>query len=86
MAARRSYGTGSRYPSKDGRSWVGHWRANGRQIKRTLGPKRAEGSRDGLTRKQAEARLRELMSTTTDTRPVGQRIDVATAASATGRT
>jgi integrase len=80
MAARRSYGTGSLYPSKDGRNWVGHWRANGRQIKRTIGPKRADGSRDGLTRKQAEVRLRELMSTPfTAARAVGQRVTVETA-------
>jgi hypothetical protein len=79
MAARRSYGTGSLYPSKDGRHWVGHWPANGRQTKRTLGPRRADGSRDGLTRTQAEAKLRELISTVTTTRPVGQEVTVETA-------
>ena len=38
MASRRSYGTGSLYPSENGRTWVGHWRSNGRQLKRTVGP------------------------------------------------
>ena len=58
MAARRSYGTGSLYvrTDKNGReTWYGHWRADGGQLKRRIGPKRAEGSRDGLTRTQAEA-------------------------------
>ena len=33
----------------------------GRQVKRKLGPKRASGTRDGLTRAQAERELRRLM-------------------------
>jgi integrase len=62
---RRSYGTGSLYVRKDaaGReAWYGHWRQHGRQIKRRIGPKRAPGSREGLTRRQAEAALRELIA------------------------
>ena len=46
MAARRSYGTGSLYVRTDatGReTWYGQWRANGRQVKRRIGPKRADG-------------------------------------------
>jgi hypothetical protein len=43
-------------PDRAGReTWYGHWRANGRQVKRRIGPKRADGARDGLTRTQAEA-------------------------------
>lgn len=65
---RRSYGTGSLYVRTDrnGReTWYGHWRANGRQVKRKVGVKRAEGARDGLTRTQAEGELRRLIDTTT---------------------
>ena len=61
---RRSYGTGSLYVRADrhGReTWYGQWHANGRRVKRKIGRKRAEGSRDGLTRAQAEAELRRLM-------------------------
>ena len=61
---RRSYGTGSLWERADsaGRvSWYGQWRSNGVQVKRRIGPKRAEGSREGLTRRAAEARMRELM-------------------------
>jgi integrase len=42
----------------------GKWRINGRQVMRKLGPCRRPGTRDGLTRAQAEARLRELMAQT----------------------
>jgi integrase len=64
MAARRSYGTGSLYVRIDaaGReAWYGKWRQNGRQVKRALGLKRAAGSREGLTRSQAEKELRTKM-------------------------
>jgi hypothetical protein len=36
----------------------------GRQVKRRVGPMRVEGSRDGLTRSQAEAELRRLIAET----------------------
>jgi integrase len=67
MASRRSYGTGSLYVRTDnaGReTWYGHWRANGRQIKRRIGPKRVDAGRGGLTRTQAEAELRRLIGET----------------------
>jgi len=66
--SRRSYGSGSLYELADanGReSWYGHWRANGRQVKRKLGLKRVKGTREGLTRAQAEAELRRRMSAVT---------------------
>jgi hypothetical protein len=44
-----------------GNRWYGQWYLRGRLVKRSLGPMRQPGSRDGLTRTQAEARLRELM-------------------------
>jgi integrase len=61
---RRSYGTGALFERADsaGRvSWYGKWRHNGTQVKRKIGPKRAEGSREGLTRRAAEAELRRLI-------------------------
>jgi integrase len=62
MAARRPYGSASLY--RRGDVWYGHWRADGgRQVKRRIGPVRSEGTRDGLTRKQAEAELRKLIAT-----------------------
>ncbi len=83
MAGRRSYGTGSLYalPDSKGRvTWYGHWRVNGRQVKRRVGLKRAQGTRDGLTRPQAEAELRRLMAGTPASRPVTARLTLAEAA------
>lgn len=63
---RRPYGAGSLYARGD--VWYGHWRADGgQQVKRRIGPMRADGSREGLTRRQAEAELRRLIA---ETRPV----------------
>ena len=59
---RRSYGTGSLFTARG--KWYGQWRSGGHLIKRAIGPKRQPGSREGLTRKQAEAELRKLMQTT----------------------
>ena len=60
-SARRSYGTGSIIEYRG--AWYGKWRdASGRQVKRKLGAIRQAGSRDGLTRKQAEIELRRKMS------------------------
>src|SRR5215213_280334 len=82
MAERRSYGTGSltvRADSAGRESWYGKWHSNGRRVKRRIGPKRAEGSRDGLTRSQAEAELRRLMTEVQVTPTVGLSITVAAA-------
>lgn len=79
MKARRSYGTGSLYERADanGRvSWYGQWHTNGRRTKRLIGVKRAEGARDGLTRTQAEARLRGLIAETPASAPAGERLSV----------
>ncbi|HEV7529177.1 MAG TPA: site-specific integrase [Solirubrobacteraceae bacterium] len=43
-------------------SWYGKWRLGERQVKRRLGAVRPVGTSEGLTRKQAEAELRRLMS------------------------
>ena len=77
--ARRSYGTGSLYTKTDGNgreTWYGHWRTNGRQVKRRIGPKRNPGDRDGLTRSMAEAELRRLISEVSTVRPAGERLSV----------
>src|SRR3954447_5425134 len=63
----RPRGTGSLSIRRDkaGReTWYGKWRdADGRQVKRALGPKRLAGTRIGMTRSQAEASLRRAMET-----------------------
>ena len=78
--ARRSYGTGSLYVRADsaGReSWYGQWRTSGRRVKRCVGLVRIPGSRDGLTRTQAEAKLRQLMAETPVARPANERLTLA---------
>ncbi len=57
--AKRRYGTGAIIEKNA--VYYGKWRAGGKQIKRKLGPVRAPGTRDGLTRTMAEAKLRQLM-------------------------
>jgi integrase len=45
-----------------GETWYGSWRVGGgRRVNRKLGPKRQPGTRQGLTKTQAEAELRRLM-------------------------
>jgi integrase len=61
-SVKRAYGSGSIYEHHG--SWYGRWRPQPGvpQLKRKLGPKRSRGGSDGLTRVEAEARLRELMA------------------------
>ena len=59
-SARRAYGSGS-IIERNG-DWYGKWRVDGRQVFRKIGPKRTRGEADGLTKSQAESRLRELMA------------------------
>lgn len=64
--SRRSYGSGSLYARRDARgaeSWYGKWWVGGHRVQRRLGPKRTPGSRDGLTRAQAERELRRRIET-----------------------
>jgi hypothetical protein len=56
---RRPRGTGAVFQKGD--RWYGQWYRRRKLIKRSLGPVRMTGQRNGLTRTQAEARLRELM-------------------------
>ena len=58
--SRRSYGTGQLI--QKGGNWHGRWSVPGGRRQRKIGPVRSSGSRDGLSQKQAEARLREMMS------------------------
>jgi integrase len=51
-------------------TWYGKWSVDGIQIKRRVGLKRKAGTREGLTRAQAEKKLRELMATVEPVRPV----------------
>lgn len=57
---RRAYGSGS-LRDVDG-TWFGWWRVDGRQVKRKVGPVRTRSRADGMTKAQAEQRLRELMA------------------------
>jgi integrase len=58
--------------------WYGKWRAKGRYVKRALGPKRVNGSREGLTRTQAEALVRRLMHEVSSAPPTyGQTLTIA---------
>lgn len=86
MPARRSYGTGSLTEQADsnGRvSWYAQWREGTRKRKKCLGPKRADGAREGLIRAQAEAKLRVLMA---EARPVAaERLRSPRPASGTSR-
>jgi hypothetical protein len=64
---RRPRGTGAVF--EKGNRWHGQWYLRGRLVKRSLGAMREPGSREGLTRTQAEARLRELMLETNSAPP-----------------
>jgi integrase len=77
MAARRSYGTGSLWERTDqggSVTFYGEWRADGRKVRRRVGPKRAEGGRDGLTRAQAEREMRRLMAEVKPSAGAGDRL------------
>jgi integrase len=73
---KRRYGTGSVFESRN--AWYGKWRVRDRQVTRKLGPIRTPGSREGLTRTMAEARLRKLMGELT-LPPVAERITIVEA-------
>ena len=59
---RRSYGTGQLFTK--GGKWYGRWYVGDQRVKRAIGPVRKPGTRDGLTRTQAEARMRRLREET----------------------
>jgi len=73
---RRPRGTGAVF--EKGNRWYGQWYIRGKLVKRSLGLMRQPGSREGLTRTQAEARLRELMlETNAAPPPVAERMTIA---------
>src|SRR4051794_24342985 len=59
---RRPYGSGALFEHRG--SWYGQWRVRDRLLKRKVGPIRQRGSSTGLTKGQAEAKLRQLIETT----------------------
>ncbi len=80
--AKRSYGTGSLFVRRDagGREhWYGQWRVGQRQVARKLGPKRAVGTREGLTRAQAERELRRRLDAEAPAPQPYERLTVAEA-------
>lgn len=64
-AKTRAHGTGSIWAERRTgyEVWIGQVRVNGRQYQRTLGRKRKNGSKNGLTRGMAERVLRDVRST-----------------------
>lgn len=58
--SKRTYGSGSVIVHRG--AWYGRWWIGTRYVKRKLGAIREPGSREGLTRKQAEMALRRLMT------------------------
>src|SRR4051812_47972316 len=82
-ASRRPAGTGSLFVRTDaaGRaSWYAKYRVGGRQVKRRLGPRREPGGTVGLTRGQAEAELRRLLSESPGSAGVRESLSFAEAA------
>lgn len=61
-SSRARRGSGSIF-EKHG-AYYGKWRIGGRMVTRKIGPKRPEGTRDGLTKVQAQRRLNEMMADT----------------------
>jgi integrase len=60
---KRSYGSGSLFV-KHGK-WYGRWWVGDQRVKRSLGPVRQTGGREGLTRTQAEREMRRRMEAET---------------------
>src|SRR4051812_37389066 len=80
--SRRPSGTGSLFTRVDSRGrkvWYGKWREGQRQVKRSLGPVREPGSTVGLTRREAEAERRKLLSTAGAVPATRERLSLAEA-------
>ena len=73
---RRNYGTGNLRARRDRGAWYGQWWVGDRRVQRKLGAIRQPGSREGLTRKQAEAELRRLMQEVREV-PAGERLTLS---------
>jgi integrase len=68
LPARRTYGTGS-IIEKNG-NYFGKWRVNDRQVMRKIGPVRTPHRPNGITKTQAEARLRDLIQAAQAAAPI----------------
>jgi integrase len=78
---RRGYGTGTLYTETDAESrewWYGRWHAGSSRPNRKIGLVRVRGSEEGLTRTEAEKKLRQLMESE-QPKPVGAEVTVADA-------
>jgi integrase len=75
--SRRQYGTGSLRELRG--AWYAEWWVGGKRVKRKLGPIRRPGSREGLSKKQAEAVLRRKMNEVRHAAPA-ERLDFEEAA------
>ncbi len=65
---RRDRGDGSliaRKSSRGGETWIAKWRDDGKQIQKSLGPKRSKANPDGMTKPEAEAAFKKLRGSTT---------------------
>jgi integrase len=76
---KRAYGSGSVFVR--GGTFYGKWRVGDQQVKRSLGPVKSPEMPHGLTRKRAEAKLRELMSAV-EPPPAHPAVDLAAAGAA----
>jgi integrase len=74
--SRARYGSGSLRVERG--AWYGVWRVGGRQVHRKVGPVRKPSTRDGMTKPQAERRLREMMAETSSA-PPAERLNLAEA-------
>jgi hypothetical protein len=77
MPHRRGYGSGTLYQHAG--NWYGRWRIDGRRVNRKLGAVRPPGTREGLTRAQAERALRQRMEAQFAEPSVAERLTVAEA-------
>lgn len=68
---RRAYGSGS-LTERNG-DWYGAWRVNGKLRSRKVGAVRTRSLADGMTKAQAEARLRDMMGEATEAPTESQR-------------
>ena len=74
---KRPYGSGQIY-EKWG-AYYGRWRTpDGRRLNRRLGPKRAKGGSDGLTRAQAEQAFRRIQAEEATRKPVEPVVEIVT--------
>ena len=80
---RRAHGTGSLYPvvGSGGReAWYGRWYIGKKRVQRRIGPKRRRGDKTGLTKTEAEAKLRRMRLATEEAPPPETTVTVDEAA------